>query len=237
MPLAVLPALVEDIPRVYDVQFAAFRDEPIMRFLYPNGVDRELHTKGTVEWWNHDRIGHTVKCVETDTGEIVGMATWEIYWRPGEENAYQKPDGIPWLTGDDKVRCERILVPMWDMRVKLFGKRRYIYLSTIAVDPDHQRKGIGRKLMQWGADVADQLELPIYTEASDTGFSLYSSVGFERLTHVKLVHSAEARGKDEAAEVPLVVRMPKAAGGISFKRWSDAGFPKDFNVHGNGVSA
>lgn len=96
------------------------------------------------------------------------------------------------------------------------------------MDPNRQRQGIGRVLMQWGADVADQLQLPIYTEASDTGFSLYANVGFERLTHVSIVHSAEARGKDEAAEVPLVVRMPKAAGGIKFKDWSEAGFAEDF---------
>ncbi|KAF4820156.1 putative acyltransferase SID5 [Colletotrichum siamense] len=230
MPFVVLPALVEDIERIYDIQFAAFKDEPIMRFLYPNGVDRKLHTEGTHEWWKQDQIGHPVKCVDTETGEIVGMAVWDIFWRPGEEHAFQRPEGIPWLTGDDKKKCERILMPMWDMRVQLFGKRRYIYLSTIAVDPNRQRQGIGRVLMQWGADVADQLELPIYTEASDTGFSLYANVGFERLTHVSIVHSAEARGKDEAAEVPLVVRMPKAAGGIKFKEWSEAGFPEDFKL-------
>lgn len=126
MPFVVLPALVEDIERIYDIQFAAFKDEPIMRFLYPHGVDRKLHTEGTHEWWKQDQIGHPVKCVDTETGEIVGMAVWDIFWRPGEEHAFQKPEGIPWLTGDDKKKCERILMPMWDMRVQLFGKRRYI---------------------------------------------------------------------------------------------------------------
>lgn len=91
--------------------------------------------------------------------------------------------------------------------------------------------------MQWGADVADQLEIPIYTEASQTGFSLYENVGFERLTHVRLVHKAEVIGKEHDDEIPLVVRMPRAAGGIGFKEWADAGFPEDFKLQGLDGSA
>lgn len=124
MPLAVLPALIQDCSEVTDVHLAAFKDEPIMDFLYPGGIDVAAHKKGTAEWWNHDKFGHHVKCVDTETGKVVGMADWDIFWRPGD--AFQKPDGIPWLTGDDKMRCERVLEPMWDMHVKLFGQRRHI---------------------------------------------------------------------------------------------------------------
>ncbi|KAF6833172.1 GNAT family [Colletotrichum plurivorum] len=237
MPFAVLPAVIADIEAVYDVQFAAFKDEPIIDFLYPGGVDRKVHKEGTIQFWNFDPVGHHIKCVDTETGKIVGMASWDIFWRPGEEHGFQRPEGIPWLTGEDKRRCEAILMPMWDMRVRLFGKRHYIYLSSIAVDPAWQRRGIGRRLMQWGCDVADQLQIPIYTEASQTGFSLYENVGFQRLTHVSLVHKAEVIGKEKDDEIPLVVRMPRAAGGIGFKQWADAGFPADFKLQGLDGSA
>lgn len=100
----------------------------------------------------------------------------------------------------------------------------------MAVHPEHQRKGIGRKLVQWGADIADQLEVPIYAESSEPGLSLYLNTGFERLTHVKIVHSAETLGKDKEKEVPLVVRMPKAAGGITFEQWANAGYPTDYKI-------
>ncbi|OTB08662.1 hypothetical protein M426DRAFT_316675 [Hypoxylon sp. CI-4A] len=242
MPLVVLPAQIPDIEPVYDVYFAAFKDEPINDLLYPRGVDRKAHTEGTKEWWAHDKIGYTVKCLDTDTGKIVGMAGWDIFWRPGEDNGWERPAGIPWLEGKEKEKCEGVLNPMWDMRDKLFGKRhQYIYLSVIAVDPEYQRRGIGRLLMLWGVDIAEKLQIPIYTEASESGYRLYENVGFERLTHVSLVHKEEVTGRPDT-EVPLVVRMPSSAKGLSFKEWADSGYPKGYqtqvNGHGqsNGVS-
>ncbi|KAI0011818.1 acyl-CoA N-acyltransferase [Xylariaceae sp. FL0662B] len=227
MPLAVLPALIAEIEPLYDVHFEAFKDDPILKFIYPRGVDRKAHTEGTIQWWTHDKIGHTVKCVDSDTGDIVGMATWEIYWRPGD-TGWERPAGIPWLEGKEKETCDAILGPMWDLRDQLFGKhRRYIYLAAIAVHPTHQRRGIGRLLMQWGINAAEQLGVPIYTEASSTGFALYENVGFERLTHVKLVHKEEVTGLPDT-EIPLVVKMPSKAKGLSFKEWADKGYPEDF---------
>lgn len=126
MPLTVLPALVADVEAVYEVFFEAFKDEPIMDFLYPGGVDRKAHNAATVEWWNHDTTGYTAKCVDTETGEVVGMSNWEVFWKPDEASRWQKPTDIPWLQGEEKTRCLRVVEPMWDVREKLFGKEKYI---------------------------------------------------------------------------------------------------------------
>ncbi|KAI1375064.1 acyl-CoA N-acyltransferase [Hypoxylon crocopeplum] len=221
MPLVVLPARIVDIEPVYDVYFAAFKDEPIIEFLYPRGVDRKAHTEGTKQWWSHDKIGYTVKCLDTDTDNIVGMASWEILCQSGKENGWERPAGIPWLEGKEKERCEGVLNSMWDIREKLFGKRhRHVYLSVIAVHPDHQRRGIGRLLMQWGIDIAEKLQVPLYTESSKPGLRLYKSLGFERLTHVSLIHREEVTGRPDD-EVPLMVKMPSTANGLCFKEWAD----------------
>ncbi|KAI2630705.1 acyl-CoA N-acyltransferase [Hypoxylon sp. NC1633] len=234
MPLLVLPAQVADIEAVYDVYFAAFKDAPINDFLYPRGVDRQAHTEGMKQWWCHDRIGYTFKCLDTDTGKIVGMATWDIFWRSGDDNGWERPAGIPWLEGEEKERCEAVLNSMWDIREKLFGKRhRYIYLSVIGVHPDQQRRGIGRLLMQSGINIAEQLQVPIYTESSDVGLPLYESVGFERLTHVRLVHKEEVTGRPDT-EVPLVVKMPSTAKGVTFKQWVEKGYPEAYQAQANG---
>ncbi|KAI0179997.1 acyl-CoA N-acyltransferase [Hypoxylon sp. FL1284] len=228
MPLVVLPAQVADIEPVYDVYFAAFQDEPIIDFLYPGGVDRKAHTEGVKQWWAHDKAVYTIKCLDTDTGQIVGMATWDIFWRQGNDNGWEKPSGIPWLEGKEKERCEAVLRPMWDLREQLFGKQRpYIYLSSIGVHPDSQRRGIGRLLMQWGVNVAEQLRVPLYTESSIPGLRLYASMGFERLTHVRLVHKEEITGRPDV-DVPLMMKMPSAARGLSFKEWADGGYPQSY---------
>ncbi|KAI1337259.1 acyl-CoA N-acyltransferase [Xylariaceae sp. FL0016] len=225
-PFVVLPAQISDIEPAYDVYFAAFAKEAILDFLFPGGVDRKAHTEGTKHWWNLDRNGYTIKCVDPDTGKIVGMASWDVFWRPGEEGAWPKPPGAEWLQGKEREKAETVLVPLWDMHEKLFGKRRHVYLPTMAVHPDYQRRGIGRLLMQWGIDMAEKLGLPIYLEATDAGFPLYKSMGFERLTHVSVIHKAEVTGSAEDTNVPLMVKMPSKARGMSFEEWADKGYPE-----------
>ncbi|CAJ2511963.1 Uu.00g075880.m01.CDS01 [Anthostomella pinea] len=225
MPFAVLPAQICDVEPVYDVYFAAFKNEPIIEFLFPGGGDRKAHTAGTVQWWNHDRNGYTVKCVDTDTGKIVGMASWDIFWRPGEEGAWPKPDGAVWLEGEQRTKAEGVLVPLWEMHEKLFGKNRHVYLPTMAVDPDCQRRGAGRLLMQWGIDIAEKLGLAIYLESTEAGLPLYSRMGFERLTYVHMIHKAEVAGTEEDVEVPLMVKMPSKAKGMAFEDWAKRGYP------------
>jgi predicted N-acetyltransferase YhbS len=53
------------------------------------------------------------------------------------------------------------------------------------VDPDHQRRGAGAMLVQWGLDLADKLQLPAFLEASDAGKKLYTILGFEPV-HVEM---------------------------------------------------
>ncbi|KAF9892842.1 hypothetical protein FE257_000431 [Aspergillus nanangensis] len=221
MPLAVLPVQIADVEPVYDVFFEAFKDEPIMKFLYPGGIDRKAHAEATIQWWNQDTTSYTVKCVDTETGEIVGMSTWEVFWRPAPEERWHKPTDIPWLEGEEKTQCLRVVGPMWDVREELFGRQKYIYLASIAVHPDQQRRGAGRLLLQWGVDMSEQLGIPIYTEASESGLGLYVDAGFERLTHVGLVHRAEVIGGSADVEVPLVVRLTKDAHGLKFKEWAE----------------
>lgn len=228
MPLTVLPALIPDIDRVYDCYFEAFKDEKIIDFLFPGGVNREAHRDGTIQWLHHDRNGYTIKCVDSESGQIVGMSSWEVYWRPGEEHAWKKPAGAEWLTGKDRERADSVLVPLFNMREQLFGGRRHVYCMTVATHPDHRRRGVGRSMMKWGMDIADQLGLPIYLESTTGGVPLYQRLGFETLTHVSVIHKAEVIGEENDVEVPLMVKMPSKAKGICFKEWAEKGYPENY---------
>ncbi|KAI1753182.1 acyl-CoA N-acyltransferase [Xylaria castorea] len=228
MPLVVLPAQICDIEAVYNIYFNAFEHQPVLRILFPGGVDRKAHTEGITHLWNSDANGYPVKCVDTDTGEIIGMACWDIFWKPGDESIWPKPEGAVWLDGKDRETADRILVPIWNMHEKLFGDHRHIYLPTIAVHPDHQRRGAGRLLMQWGIDVAEKTGLSIYLESTGPGNSLYEAMGFERLTHVQIIHKAAVTGDSEDAEIPLMVKMPREAKGMTFKKWAEKGYPEAY---------
>ncbi|KLJ11962.1 hypothetical protein EMPG_12887 [Blastomyces silverae] len=226
MGLIVLPATISDITSVYDVYFAAFKDDLIIDILYPRGVDAELrkeHTAKTLQWWHGLTVTHTLKCVDTDTGKIVGMAVWDVYWRGKTDEERKKPT-IPWLQGAEKERAEAFLGALWEMREKWLGGRRHVYCALLAVHPEHQKRGIGKLLMDWGLDIGEKLQLPVYLESTKAGVPLYTKLGFERLSQGALL-KAEVTHFASDVKAPLMAKMPSAARGMMFEEWAQKGYP------------
>jgi len=58
------------------------------------------------------------------------------------------------------------------------GDQKYNVLQLLATDPDHQRKGLGKALLEHGLKRADQQGMPCYMLASTLGKPLYEKHGF-----------------------------------------------------------
>lgn len=138
MPIVVLPALVPDIPRLYEIYFASFKADMMGRvlldILFPGGKTdtaefREAHAKATLEWWTKCDYQYTVKVVDTDTGDILAMGLGDGYYRArsAEERRF---DGCTWLEGKQRERADAILKPLAEMREKLWGAQPYICTSS-----------------------------------------------------------------------------------------------------------
>ncbi|KAF6821338.1 GNAT family protein [Colletotrichum plurivorum] len=226
MGLTVLPALIPDIPKVYDAYFEAFKGSAILDLLFPSGIDdafREGHTKHTLSYWHTSGSQYTLKCVDSETGEVVGMALWDVFLKERTPEEYKNP-GVTWLQGEEKERAEELINPLCDMKAKLWAGRRHVYCHVIAVNPKHQRRGAGALLTKWGLDMADLAGLPVYLESSEEGFPLYKRLGFEVLDE-KIVHRAGLVGAEKDVEIPLMVKMPSIAKGLTFKEWRAQGYP------------
>ncbi|KAK1458987.1 acetyltransferase [Colletotrichum melonis] len=220
MGLTVLPALIPDIPQVYDAYFAAFKGSVILDILFPTGIDeafREGHTKHTVEYWHKTSTQYTIKCVDVETGEVVGMALWDAFLKERTPEEYRSP-GAVWLQGEQRARADELINPLSAAKEKLWAGRKYV------LKPEHQRKGVGALLTKWGLDMAELAGLPVYLESSEEGFGLYKRLGFEVLQD-KIVHRGGLVGKDKDVEVPLMVKMPSAAKGLTFEEWRAQGYP------------
>ncbi|KII83343.1 hypothetical protein PLICRDRAFT_47223 [Plicaturopsis crispa FD-325 SS-3] len=72
-------------------------------------------------------------------------------------------------------------------REGVLGDEPYWYLYMLCVLPEHQGRGIGSKLLNWGIEAADNAEPPlaVYMEASPIGQKLYERRGFEVVTVVE----------------------------------------------------
>jgi hypothetical protein len=73
--------------------------------------------------------------------------------------------------------------------------------------------------MKWGMDVAEELNLPIYLESTVEGVPLYKKLGFESLAEA-IVFKPEITRVDREVKAPLMVKMPTAAGNMSFEEWA-----------------
>lgn len=76
----------------------------------------------------------------------------------------------------------------------------FLYLGVLAVHPDHQRRGIGSKLLNWGLERARREGVRVGTEASPAGKGLYEKFGFEV---VREVVWDEGRGEEGRSPVML----------------------------------
>lgn len=95
---------------------------------------------------------------------------------------------------------------------------------VIAVDPKYQGRKAGALIVQWGLNLGESAGLPVYFESSPSTVGLYKKMGFEILEE-QIVHEASLLGTDEDVVVPLMVKMPSAAKGLSFKEWRETGYP------------
>lgn len=219
MGFVVLPALLADISPVFDAYFAAFKTNPITRALFPSATEddlirpdsdfRKAHTENTLKFLHTAPTRYTVKCVDTETGEVVGMALWDIYLTPSN---WKKGD-ISWLQGKEKERAEALIKPLWNARERLWTNERYVYCHVIAVRPEYQRRGIGELIFKYGTGIAEQTQLPIYIESSKEARRLYEKMGCRQLKEFpaygpEQVESGKDGESDENHGVVLYVWIP-----------------------------
>lgn len=79
------------------------------------------------------------------------------------------------------------------------------------VHPDHQRNGVGRKLLQWGLDLADKEKMVSWLFARPAAAKMYQDAGF-KVVGVAEVNVAEG---DEPLDVPpslAMLREPRPYG-------------------------
>jgi GNAT superfamily N-acetyltransferase len=67
---------------------------------------------------------------------------------------------------------------------KIFGPRWH--LGILGISPNHQRKGIGGRLVRHGQDLATEENLPMTLEASVVGRFLYAKEGFQVVEEVEI---------------------------------------------------
>ena len=137
MGFAVLPASIPDIKEIYDVYFTTFDGDLVTKVLFPwdvhNAEFRDGHTKHTLDYWHKDALQYTFKCLDTDTGKIVGMSLWDFHWKERSEDERRLPT-VDWLQGEQKERAQEFIRVFWQRKEDLIGGSKHacecVYLDA-----------------------------------------------------------------------------------------------------------
>ena len=131
---------------------------------------------------------------------IIAWAKWSVmpFWRRRVQ--WDVPYQPPFDPGAGVNRkCQdAFMAPMVAKRNAAAGGRAHLHLVSnhpisqstlrhmltmvqgmLATRLDHERRGAGTMLLQWGIDAARDLKVPCYLEATPQGLPLYKKLGFK----------------------------------------------------------
>ena len=137
---------------------------------------------------------HYIKATLTSTGEIIGIAGWagpgnpiHNFWRKTAADFYGWREKYGW-TDEEFEELWSGAAPNWDdnfvrddgVRKDILGDEPHWHLAPLFTWPEHQGRGVGRKLLDWAIERADATNpaTPLYLESAPTAKAVYMHVGF-----------------------------------------------------------
>ncbi len=184
----------KDIEKATEVLIRAFHEDPLIQLIYPDPLERKRYS--SVLWKFMIRDGITYGEVYSPTSKIEGVAKW---LPPGKEHMgiwrTIRSGGLKMGVALAKQKDERKLPPRKIQEItdyilqshKELMKEPHWYLANIGVDPDHQGKGYGSKLIK---PMLERIEKEGYSVFLETNFegnvSLYEHLGFELVDEMKI---------------------------------------------------
>ncbi len=171
---------VSELQGVRRVLGRSFAEDAFLRWIFPDDNHRlEL----TATWLGLFTEGYAhgghIDTVTNDHGEIVAAALWKI---PADAETTMPDLPTPLsllaaLVGESRFHE---LLGSFMTFVELWPDHPHAYLGLLGVDPDHQRQGLGRRVMLPGIEAASAAGLGVALETNERrNLAFYRSLGFE----------------------------------------------------------
>ncbi|KPM37937.1 hypothetical protein AK830_g8614 [Neonectria ditissima] len=191
-----------DAERIVEkIDFPAMQDGPLYRLMFPTWADTtEAQQNEIVQWYAEGlkdalrrQTDNFLKLCTSD-GTPLGFCGWAMEHRHG----MTKPGTVQHAQGHRLVP-ETLDLSAWfsvsrDLRKErervLTGLDEVCRLTFMSVQPDHQRQGLGYKMMERVCEEIDKLGWPAFVMASPAGVQLYAKFGFDAVGRVETSEGA-----------------------------------------------
>jgi GNAT superfamily N-acetyltransferase len=138
-----------------------------------------------------------IKAVSKSTGEVLGAACWTAPGAPLHNylrrsaispSVYDWQSKMSWTDAEVDEMWSGVSDSEWNVRTaendelrrQTFGDEPHWYLAPLCCWPEHQGKGVGKRLLNWAIERADKSEpvQPLFLESAPSARVVYLHVGF-----------------------------------------------------------
>ncbi|KAF7718910.1 Uncharacterized protein PECH_006648 [Penicillium ucsense] len=233
MAIKVVPLTEEDIPATVEVIQQAFADDPYFNWVFDKSSFNPQRNYDSLaarcRWGINNAIFEVAKDTGADSASpsILGVScwlapqqesqpeswyswyqSWVLSWRQFLTNIrYGGRGGLRthryWIWKDRQKEAQKSI---WD------DPRGYYFCNIVAVSPEAQGRGVGRRLFESVTNKADIEGMKCYLESSkkEPNVKIYEKMGFEMRKEM------ECRDGDDVCMIYCMVREPKPAHTYTF---------------------
>jgi len=174
---AAVPATSADIPALSRTLTAAFFDDPVFSYCYPDVAARQQILPRWFEIVTEANLPHG-EIYTTD--DVVAGA---VCVPPGVEDDEQMGAALGEISG----KCAQTLFEIFERMDEQHPHEPHRYLFLLGTRPEWQSRGIGSALLRPVLELCDRDATPTYLEAtSDGNKRLYLRHGFDVVGEIRL---------------------------------------------------
>jgi len=148
-----------------------------------------------------DNTAHLVKAFIPRTNQVVGWAKWNFCL-----SLSARPLHDPWSEGAKMVLVDAFFGAMHRAQEEHMKGKLYLFMHVLVVLPEWQRKSIGKRMLEWGLNVADQKGLESWIDVSPEGLGLYKKMGWKEVWEAEVDLGEWGGKKGENAKVVSLIR-------------------------------
>ncbi|UVO30694.1 N-acetyltransferase [Bradyrhizobium arachidis] len=171
---------LEDRSRVDAILTTAFAMCPLLRWLYPEPREYLQHFKGFIEYYCGNPFSSNSGAYLNDGDK--GAILWQTQGEK-RDNTIMMDFLLKSVPTHRRSETEKVF--------ETFGKYHphepHWYLTMVAIDPMHQRSGLGEHLLRHATGISDNAQRLVHLEAtSPHAMRLYERLGWNVLTEVQV---------------------------------------------------